>query len=147
MQNKQSEGWAGLSLHWVSCGRFSVLWLHTFTLFVGEGEASQAVWRPGYSLGPHWTNKQEEWVKSLSRVQLFATPRTVAYKASLSMEFSRQVYWSGLSFPSPGDLPDPGIEPKSPALRADALTSELPGKPKGDLKNSHHKNNSKCVKW
>ena len=45
------------------------------------------------------------------------------------MEFSRQEYWSGLPFLSPGDLPDPGIEPKSPALQADALTSELPGKP------------------
>ena len=69
-------------------------------------------------------------MKSLSRVQLFATPRTVAYKASLSMEFSRQVYWSGLSFPSPGDLPDPGIEPKSPALQADTLPSEPPSKGK-----------------
>ena len=55
-------------------------------------------------------------VKSLSRVQLFATPRTVAYQAPPSVEFSRQEYWSGLPFPSPGDLPDPGIEPRSPAL-------------------------------
>ena len=55
-------------------------------------------------------------VKSLSRVQLFATPWTVAYQASLSMGFSRQEYWSGVPFPSPGDLPDPGIEPRSPAL-------------------------------
>ena len=59
-------------------------------------------------------------VKSLSRVRLFATPWTVAYQASLSMGFSRQEYWSGLPFPSPGDLPDPGIEPRSPALEADA---------------------------
>ena len=71
-----------------------------------------------------------EWrVKSLSRVWLFATWWTVAYKASPSMGFSRQEYWSGLPFPSPGDLPDPGIEPGSPALQADALTSEPPGKP------------------
>ena len=69
-------------------------------------------------------------VKSLSRVQLFATPWTVAYQASPSMGFSRQEHWSGLPFPSPGDLPDPGIEPVSPALEADALTSEPPGKPK-----------------
>ena len=55
--------------------------------------------------------------------------QTVAYQASLSMGFSRQEYWSGLSFPSPGDLPNPGIEPWSPALEADALTSEPPGKP------------------
>ena len=67
-------------------------------------------------------------VKSLSRVQLFATPWTVAYQASLSMGFSRQEYWSGLPFPSPGDLPDPGMEPGSPALETDTLTSEPPGK-------------------
>ena len=53
---------------------------------------------------------------------------TVAYQAPPSMGFSRQEYWSGLPFPSPGDLPDPGIEPRSPALQADALTSEPPGK-------------------
>ena len=67
-------------------------------------------------------------VKSLSRVRLFATPSTVAHQAPLSMGFSRQEYWSGLLFPSPGDLPDPGIEPGSPTLQADALTSEPPGK-------------------
>ena len=55
-------------------------------------------------------------LKSLSRVRLFATPWTVAYQAPPSMEFSRQLYWSGLPFPSPGDLPDPGIESVSPAL-------------------------------
>ena len=68
-------------------------------------------------------------VKSLSRVRLFATPWTVAYQAPPSMGFSRQEYWSGLSFPSPGDLPNPGIKPGSPALEAEALTSESPGKP------------------
>ena len=66
-------------------------------------------------------------VKSLSCVRLFATPWTVAYKAPLSMEFSRQEYWSGLPFPSPGDLPSPGIEPGSPTLQPDALPSEPPG--------------------
>ena len=55
-----------------------------------------------------------------------ATSWTVACQAPLSMRFSRQEYWSGLAFPSPGDLPDPGIEPGSPALEADALTSEPP---------------------
>ena len=68
-------------------------------------------------------------VKSLSRVQLFATPWTVAHQAPPSTGFSRQEYWSGLPFPSPGDVPNPGIKPRSPALQADALTSELPGKP------------------
>ena len=67
-------------------------------------------------------------MKSLSCVQLFATLWTVAYQASPSMGFSRQEYWSGLPFPSPGDLSDPGIEPRSPALEADTLTSEPPGK-------------------
>ena len=59
----------------------------------------------------------------LSHVRLFVTPWTVAHQASLSMGFSRQEYWSGLSCPSPGDLPDPGIKPRSPALQADSLPS------------------------
>ena len=57
------------------------------------------------------------------------TPWTVDYQALPSMGFSRQEYWSGLPFPSPGDLPDPEIEPRSLALQADALLSEPPGKP------------------
>ena len=69
-------------------------------------------------------------LKSLSRVRLFVTPWTVAYQDPLSMGFSRQKCWSGLSFPSPGDLPDPGIEPRSLALQADVLPSEPPGKGK-----------------
>ena len=68
-------------------------------------------------------------VKSLSRVRLFATPWTVAHQASRSMGFSRKEYWSGLPFPSPGDLPDPGIKPGSPALAGVFLTTEPPGKP------------------
>ena len=64
-------------------------------------------------------------VKSLGHVWLFATPWTVAYQASPSMGFSRQQYWSGLPFPSPGDLPDPGVEPGSPALSADAFRGRL----------------------
>ena len=67
-------------------------------------------------------------VKWLSRVRLFVTPWTVAYQAPLSVEFSRPEYWSGLPFPSLGNLPDPGIKPGSPALQADALPSEPPGK-------------------
>ena len=69
-------------------------------------------------------------VKSLSRVQLFATPWTVVYQAPPSIGFSKQQYWSGLLFPSPGDLPNPGIEPGSTTLQADTLSSEPPGKPK-----------------
>ena len=62
-------------------------------------------------------------VKLLSRVQLFATLWTVASQAPLSMGFSKEEYWSGLPFPSPGDFPNPGIEPGSPALQADTLSS------------------------
>ena len=67
-------------------------------------------------------------VELLSRVQLLATPWSVARQAPLSMGSSGQEHWSGLPFPSPGDLPNPGIEPWSPALQADSLPSELPGK-------------------
>ena len=78
-------------------------------------------------------------VKSLSCVRLSATPWTVAYQAPLSMGFSRQKYWSGLPFPSPGDLPDPGIELGSPALQTDTLPSEPPGKPKVNYKTNMKK--------
>jgi len=57
------------------------------------------------------------------------TPRTGARQALLTMGFSRQEYWSGLPFPSPGDLPNPGIEPRSPAFQADSSRCEVPGKP------------------
>ena len=64
----------------------------------------------------------------ITNVGLFVTLWTVACQGSLSMEFSRQEYWSGLPFPSPGDLSDSGIKPVSPALQADSLPSEPPGK-------------------
>ena len=70
------------------------------------------------------TLKASHLVKSNS-----VTPWTVAHQAPLSMEFSRQEYWSGLPFPSPGDISDPGIEPKSPTLWLDFLSTEPPGKP------------------
>ena len=66
-------------------------------------------------------------VKSLSPIRLFATPWTVAYQAPPSMGFSRQECWSGMPFLSPGQLPDPGIEHRFPALQADALPSEPAG--------------------
>ena len=65
-------------------------------------------------------------MKSLSRVRLFEIPWTAAYQAPLSMEFSRQEYWSGLPFPSPGDLPVPRIKLGSPTLQEDSLSSEPP---------------------
>ena len=67
-------------------------------------------------------------MKLLSHVRLFSNPQAVAHQAPPSMEFSRQEYWSGLPFPSPGDRPDLEIQPRSPALHTDSLTSELPGK-------------------
>ena len=76
---------------------------------------------------PHLVATQKVKVKSFSCVRLFATPWTAAHQAPLSMGFSRQEYRSGLPFPSPGDLPDPGFEPRSPTWQADALTSEPQG--------------------
>ena len=76
-------------------------------------------------------------VCTLSHVQLFAAPWTVAHQAPLSMEFSRQEYWSGLPFPTPGDLPNSGIEPVSPAsptLAGGFLTTVPPGKQAGATK-------------
>ena len=76
------------------------------------------------------------YVCGLSRfrhAQLCAMLWSIARQAPLSMGVSRQGYWSGLRFPSPGDLPDPGIEPRSPALQADALPSEPPGKPMSNV--------------
>ena len=70
------------------------------------------------------TYKKWKW-KSLSHVRLFVTPWTIQ-----PMEFSRPEYWNGHPFPSPGDLPNPGIKPRSPALQADSLPAEPPQKPK-----------------
>ena len=69
-------------------------------------------------------SKMDIAVKLLSYVLLFANPWTLACQRPRSMGFSTQVYWSRLPFPSPGDLPDPGIEPRSPALQADNLPTE-----------------------
>ena len=74
-----------------------------------------------------WLPAQLSSVQSLSHVQLFATPWTVARQAPLSMEFSGQDHWSGLPFPTPGDLPNPEIEPMSPALAGRLFTTVLPG--------------------
>ena len=68
-------------------------------------------------------------VSHFSHVQHFETPWIVACQAPLSMGFSRQEYWSGFPCPAPGDLPDPGIEPNSPALQADSLPTKPTGKP------------------
>ena len=72
---------------------------------------------------------RNETVGHFSHTQLCATPWTVAHQAPLLMKFSRQEYWSGLPCPSPGDLPNLGIKPRSPTLQADSSLSEPPGKP------------------
>ena len=69
----------------------------------------------------------------VAKCPTLATPRIVAWQAPLSMGFFRQEYWSGLPFPSPGDLPNPGIEHESPALQADSLLTELGGKPQEQI--------------
>ena len=71
-----------------------------------------------------WSESENHLVMSKS-----VTPWTVAWQAPLSKGFSRQEYWSGLPFPSPGDLPNPGVDPGSPALQTDFLSSEPPGTP------------------
>ena len=95
---------------------------------IGSKEHSTWTQRENTAAKLLWTLGKVK-VKSLSRVRFFVTPWTVAHQAPPFLGFSRQEYWSGLPFPSPGDLPNPGIKLRSPALQADALTSEPPGKP------------------
>ena len=71
---------------------------------------------------------KDQRVKSFCRVRLFVIPWTIAHQAPPSMRFSKQEDWSGLPFPSPGDLPKPGMEPRSPALQADSIPAEPQGK-------------------
>ena len=79
---------------------------------------------------PRVTNpKQQAKVLVTQHVQLLVTPGTAGHQAPLTMGLSRQEYWCGFPFPSPGDLLDPGIKLRSPALQADPLTSEPPGQP------------------
>ena len=111
-----------MSINW-EIDKQNVLSPYNATVFIHTKELSAD---PCYS-------KDEAWkvnMKSLGHVWLFATPWTVACQAPPSMGFSRQEYWSGLPFPSPGDLPYPGIEPGSPALQADSLPSEPQEKPR-----------------
>ena len=88
-----------------------------------QGHGSWDIW----FIGRHWRLRATATAWLPSRVWLCATPWTVACQAPLSMDLSRQEYWSGLPFPSPGGLPDPGIKPRSPALQAESSPSEAPG--------------------
>ena len=85
------------------------------------------LWADSFRVPTGGLNKRK--VTSLSHVQLFAAPWTVAYQVPLSMGFSRQEYWSGVLFSSPEDLPDPGIKPASHALAGRFFATEPPGKP------------------
>ena len=80
-------------------------------------------------------------------VQLFAPPWTVAHRAPLSMEFSRQEHWSGQPFLPPGNLPDPGIEPGSPTLQADCSPFEPPGKTRGPEEEPNKSVKSNWQQW
>ena len=118
----QPMGWQRVGHDWATSLHFHSLLISILIMYTCN------------TLSRAWTKKSSPAldhvkVKLLSRVHLFATPWTVAYQAPLSMGFSRQEYWSGLPFPSPGDLPNPGIKPRAPALQRDALPSEPPGKP------------------
>ena len=112
------------------------LWILSFLPSPGECKPhhhliQHTLRRPGIFLPtPCFIKERErEREKSLICVWLFATPRTIAYQAPLSMGFSRQEDWSGLPFPSPENLLDRGIKPRSPALQEDALLFEPSGKP------------------
>ena len=80
------------------------------------------------NIKPSWKCKNESVSRSVVS-NSFATPWTLPHQAPVSIGFSRREYWRGLPFPSPRDLPDPGIKPRSPALQPDSLPSEPPGKP------------------
>ena len=108
---------------WWWTGRLDVL------RFMGSQRAGHD-WATELNWCGQWARfcgRTRSWQAEGDRIGLFVTPWTVAHQAPLSMGFSRQEYWSGLPFPPPVDLPDPGIELRSPALQADTLTSEPPG--------------------
>ena len=93
-----------------------------------ELQLSESIPREGWTQEDIWTVCFLENLVDKSCLTL-AIPWTVAHQAPLSMGFSRQEHWSGLPFPSPGDLPNPGVEPGSPALQADSLPTEIWGEP------------------
>ena len=117
----RQEHWSGLPLPSLMTNLDSVLKTRDNTLptnFGNKGPYSQSY---GFS-SSHVQMREKCW--SHGNVRLFATPWTIAHQAPLSMGLSRQEYWSGLPFPSPGDLSNPGIKTRSPALQANSLPSE-----------------------
>ena len=126
---------SALSLDCFCTGPFPTVWVVSFTIFPLEVEVSLLHYFKNIIIfhiecikAFIYTFTSFKYHNLLTHVQLFAIPWTAACQAPLSMEFFRQEYWSGLPFPSPGDLPHPGIESRSPVLQADSLPSEPPGK-------------------
>ena len=117
----------------------------TLILFWLKNLSYQSIFQPKWTRMDLTTLKWKMKMKLLSHVWFFAILWTVAHQASPSMRFSRQEYRSGLPFPSPGNLSNPGIEPDSPTLQADALSSEPPGKP-GSYSINQFKNLNKIYK-
>ena len=131
------------SMGWLELDTTERLHFHFSLLCIGEGNGNPLQCsclenprggEPGGlpSMGSHrvghdWSNLAAAAAEVLSHVQLFVTPWAIAHQAPLSMEFSRQEYCSGLPCLPPGDLPDPGIKPGTPALQTDSLPSEPPG--------------------
>ena len=141
LENPMGGGAWWAAVHGVATER---LHFHFSLSHIGEGNGNPlqcsclenprdrgAWWAAVYGVTQSRTRRKQlsSSMKSFSHVRLVATPWTVAYQVPPSMGFSRQECWSGLPFPSPGDLPNPGIKPRSPALQADALLSEPPGNP------------------
>ena len=116
-QGSSPVSWSVLLSH--KCAQWFLLWDVTLVVISNWGNVDSA--------------RLRKKVKLLSRVWLFATPWTITHQVPPSMEFSRQEYWSGLPFPSPGDLLDPGIKPRSPNLQADSLPLSHLGNPQISL--------------
>ena len=95
----------------------------------------QILYHLSHKRSPNGTGEEVESENEVAQsCPTLCDPWTVAHQAPPSMGFSRQEYWSGLPFPFPGDLPNPGIKPRSPTLQADTLTSAPPGKPREEVK-------------
>ena len=111
-------------LHWEHRVRLCWTTIPAVIFWVQLGTRGSPVFTHSASTESVWDEHCKVKVKSLSRFRLYATLWTVAHHSPPSMGFSRQEYWSRLPYLPPGDLPDPGIEPRSPALQADSLLSE-----------------------
>ena len=121
------DGWMASLIWWAWVWASSGSWWWTGKPGVLQFKGSQRV-RHDWATEMNWTELMVVGGSVAKSCLTLATPWTVACQVPLSLGFSRQEYWSGLPFPSPGDLPNPGVKPKSPSLQADSLGTELPGK-------------------